>query len=75
MGTRVATPHTLATDRMHYTLLYLVDSETRGASREDVQEVVDALYNADDRTIYDRYQAEIGRHAQQPIEGVDESAF
>ncbi|KAJ2790503.1 hypothetical protein GGI18_001758 [Coemansia linderi] len=75
MGTRVATPHTLAIDRMYYALLYLVGSETRGASREDVQEAVDALYNTDDRTIYDRYQAEIGRHAQQPIEGVDESAF
>ncbi|KAJ2694467.1 hypothetical protein H4218_005594 [Coemansia sp. IMI 209128] len=75
MGTRVATPHTLAIDRMYYALLYLVGSETRGASREDIQEVVDVLYNADDRTIYDRYQAEIGRHAQQPIEGVDESAF
>ncbi|KAJ2683626.1 hypothetical protein IWW39_005386 [Coemansia spiralis] len=75
MGTRVATPHTLAIDRMYYALLYLVGSETRGASREDVQEYVDAFYNVDNRTIYDRYQAEIGRHAQQPIEGVDESAF
>ncbi|KAJ2031905.1 hypothetical protein IWW57_000486, partial [Coemansia sp. S610] len=76
IGTRVATPHTLAIDRMYFALLYILASDRKGASTSDtLLPEVRALYNADDRTVYDRYQAEIGRHAQQPIEGVDESAF
>ncbi|KAJ2679578.1 hypothetical protein IWW39_006477, partial [Coemansia spiralis] len=54
IGTRVATPHTLAIDRMYFALLYILASGRKGASTSDtLLPEVRALYNADDRTVYD----------------------
>ncbi|KAJ2861260.1 hypothetical protein GGH94_005011 [Coemansia aciculifera] len=72
----VATPHTLAIDRMYFVLLYTAVKER--TSTEDggiLRKKLYDLFALSDRSIYARHQKLVRKDPSRAIEGVDESAF
>ncbi|KAJ2051074.1 hypothetical protein H4S04_002202 [Coemansia sp. S16] len=76
IGTTVATPHTLAIDRMYVVLLYIAVKERTSTKDGAILKMqLYALFELSDRAIYDKYQKLVRKDASKAIEGVDESAF
>ncbi|KAJ2103741.1 hypothetical protein GGI16_002908, partial [Coemansia sp. S142-1] len=76
IGTTVATPHTLAIDRMYVVLLYIAVKERTSTKDGAILKMqLYALFELSDRAIYDKYQKLVRKDPSKAIEGVDESAF
>ncbi|KAJ2040771.1 hypothetical protein H4S03_000822 [Coemansia sp. S3946] len=76
IGTTVATPHTLAIDRMYVVLLYIAVKERTSTKDGAILKMqLYALFGLSDRAIYDKYQKMVKKDPSKAIEGVDESTF
>ncbi|KAJ2061046.1 hypothetical protein GGI08_002932, partial [Coemansia sp. S2] len=76
IGTMVATPHTLAIDRMYVVLLYIAVKERTSTKDGAILKMqLYAIFGLSDRAIYDKYQKLVRKDPSKAIEGVDESAF